>query len=241
MAEQVLGTDVAETHIADSRTCVVDLVKSVLRIDFKEAFRPWLDLRSFLRVIGENPTVELQGQPIVVDRGAKKERIVLEVRGLRIEQEASSSLSDSTSKAISLLKSVNETLGLPTIASLRYDAMFIEQYPLPFHELVAVFKDRFFRQNPLTETSTDVGLSLDQHEGDITRHTQIGPMEPEQLQLVYLVWPRQHMPSQFAFLSLGVSQKREFPYGEGVVQEFLRNAGDWQTNQAQIILASLHS
>ena len=60
----------------------VDLVKSLLRLEFAEAFRPWLDLRGILRASSGNPTAEIQGQPITVDLAEQHRRVVIEVRAL---------------------------------------------------------------------------------------------------------------------------------------------------------------
>ncbi|MDP2953990.1 MAG: hypothetical protein Q8O76_11830, partial [Chloroflexota bacterium] len=103
-----------------------DLVKTVLSVQFAEAFHPWLELRELLRVAGDNPKMEVQGQPLVIDRKSRKQRVILEIRALALQQEGAQSAKEAMDSALSLMSQMQEVVTIPKIAWLRYDGIFIE-------------------------------------------------------------------------------------------------------------------
>jgi hypothetical protein len=87
--------------------------------------------------------------------------------------------------------------------------------------------------------ATDVGLSLDQQEGEILKHLQMGPMNAEQLRSQYLVWPRESVPEVFLFSALTYKRTKEEPFAPESMEELLRSAKEWQEQQTEIILQML--
>lgn len=217
----------------------MDIVRTFFEVQFSEGLRPWLELRGLLRVAGENPSAEIQGQPIFVDRAQRKERVVLQVRALGLFQEAVHSVDASLTNPLNLLQQAHSASPFPGISQLRYDVLAIEPYSLPFHELVALMKRAFLRPTPITEVADDLGLSFDQHDGNVVKHIQIGPMAPDQLRSAYLVFQREELPPQFLFVSLGYEQNEQVDYDEGRVLGFLQAAAAWQSAQLPAILSAI--
>ena len=219
----------------------MDLVTVVLRLEFVEAMRPWLELRDLFRVAGEQQTAEIQGQPVVVLRQQRKERITLQIRGLVFEQETAKSLVQAVGQSLALVDQLNQVSPIPRLRFTRLDAMFVEAYQLPFHELLARTKEEFFRPQALVSAATDIGLTLDIADGDETNHMQIGPMMPPQLQADFLVFPRDRLPAQFLFISLGRSRTIAdgYPYERDVLEIFLKQTTQWQSTESQAIAASI--
>lgn len=217
----------------------MQLVKTIVYIQFAAAISPFLGLRDLLRVATGDPAVELQGQPIIVDRQNLKERIELHVRALTLEQEGDNPLEERLVRALEVLRLAQEVLPFPTINKVRHDSMFIEPYALPFHELVALMKNRFLRRGPIVESATDVGMLIDQHDGEVVKHTQIGPMESAQLRSIFLRWQPEKLPDCFAFLNLGYERNLEMEFDPQNLQQFFNAAIQWQASQAKDILATL--
>jgi len=215
------------------RLVTMELVKVLLSLSFAEALRPWLQLRDLMRVVTGNSSVELQGPPQIIDDRDKKQRVVLEFRAITLEQEGVGSINDNVSYVVDFVTKVHGASSLPRISKTRTDALFIESYALPFHELLALVKERYLQLSPLVDSATDVGLIMDQHEGRIVKHIQIGPMEREQLQSMFLRWPRQKLPERFLFLALGYEQDGEGEFAPDCFREFLQTAVKWQIQQAE--------
>jgi hypothetical protein len=111
--------------------------------------------------------------------------------------------------------------------------LFIEPFALPFHELVARVKAACFQPSDLVAAAADVGLSLDERVGDATRHRQIGPMEPRQLNENFLQFKRDDLPPAFLFLGMGESRASMRPYSDDEYQPFLTDAIRWQMHDAE--------
>lgn len=212
------------------------LVRTRLRLQFAEASRPWLELRSLMRVAADNPSLEMQGSPIVIDVKGKKERQVIQFRAFILEQEGVDSLDQSMARALDLLTKANEASAFPNTVQMRYDSMFIEPYALPFHELLSLLKDRYFRPSPVIDSSTDIGLVFDQHEESVMKHTQVGPMEATQLCSQFLIWPVEKLPEQFLFINVGYEDNRRTAFNVDEVRKFLESASRWQTDQVKMML-----
>lgn len=219
----------------------MDLVKSTVRLEFSEATHPWLEMREILRVAGENPTAELQANPMVLDQPEKRQRVVLAVRTLMVEQELPASADQSLAHAVDMITRLNDASQLPALKEIRYDSIFIEPYSLPFHELVVFLKQRFLRSSAVVDSATDIALVFDQHEGEIVRHMQIGPMDAEQLRQEFLRWPDENIPDTFLFLGLGYWCSKEAPFEAESLREFLNDAVAWQVNEAETLVNSLAS
>jgi hypothetical protein len=213
----------------------MDLIRTNLRLKFAEPLHPWLEMRGLVRVAGDNSSIELEGSPVVIDVQKKKQRAILQFRAFTLIQEDVTSVDDSIASALDMVTDLDSASTLPSIVQIWHDSIFIEPYALPFHELVVLMKDQYLRPSPVVDSATDVGLVFDQHEGDIVKHIQIGPMERGQLRSMFLTWPRDGLPEQFAFASLGYEQNREILFHRAQLQEFLEAATKWQAEQAKIV------
>ena len=187
----------------------------------------------------ENDGLELRGEPIITDRPNKKQRVILQFRSIGIEQEGEDSYESCLTQAMDFVRKTHEASPLPPLENLRYDSTFIEPYSLPFHELLALMKRRYLRSNAIIDPATDVGFTIDYHEGEVEKHLQIGPMEPAQLQSVYLHWPREDLPACFVYMFLGYERKKELEFDLMDVHSVLNDAVQWQLAQAKAILADL--
>jgi len=217
----------------------VDLIKTVVGLEFSEPTHPWLEMREIMRVAGGNPKVELRADPLVLDQPEKRQRLVLAVRSLMLEQQLPASADQSVAQALEVIGRLNDASKFPPMEQMRHDSVFIEPYPLPFHELVVFLKERFLRSNAIVDSATDIGLVFDEHEGGIVKHMQIGPMEAEQLRREYLQWPEEGIPDTFLFIGLGYVFKRGAPYEVASLREFLQSALAWQVSRAEAIVSSL--
>ena len=213
----------------------MDLIKTILKLQFAEAFRPWLEMRNLMRVVAENPSLELQGPPVVLDNERKRIRQVFQFRAYILEQEGKDPL-DTVTRGLDLITKANEASPFPAIDQARYESIFIEPYALPFHELVMLLKDRYLRPNPMVDSSTDIGLTFDQHDGEVVKHIQLGPMQVGQLRAMFLVWPRDEVPDQFVFISAGYERNRQTVFDPSFMRGFLEEAIQWQKEQVRTIL-----
>lgn len=217
----------------------VNLVKTVVRLDFSEATHPWLEIREIMRVAGGDPAAEVRASPVVIDQPEKRQRIVLHVRALTLEQESPTSAEQSVAAAVEMIGRLNDASKFPPMKQIRHDSVFIEPYPLPFHELVVFLKERFLQSNAIVDSATDIALVFDEHEDEIVKHMQIGPMDAEQLRRDYLQWSDEGIPDTFLFIGLGYVSNREAPYADESLREFLQSAVAWEIKQAEAIVSSL--
>jgi len=217
----------------------MELVKTTLGLLFSEASNPWLEMRNIIRSVGENPSVEIGGEPLVLDLKDKKQRVVLQIKAFEFIQEGMESIEDSINIAADKLVKSNSASKLPKIGQIWYESIFIEPYTLPFHELLVVMKNRFLQPSALVDPTTDIGLIFDQTEGDVLKHSQTGPMRKEQLLRMYLRYGRGQIPDTFVFLGLRYQQNKEFAFDTDYVRRFLEAAGQWQTGQAKSVLSYL--
>lgn len=211
----------------------MELVKTILRLDLSEAFNPWIELRGMIRELGEQPKAEIQGSPFTIGLKGKRQRLVLSVRAIEFEHEWVSSIEESSAAALDKMVQSNKVSKFPEIAGVSHEAMFMEPYALPFHELLILVKNRFLKVSELANASTDVGVIFDQAEGDIVKHYQFGPMAKEQLQSVFLNWPKDGIPDNFIFLILKYEQKKDFKFESEYLRKFLETANEWEISQAE--------
>jgi len=216
----------------------VELVKTIFNLQFASATRPWLEIRDMLRVAGSDPEKELQANPVLLDQQESRQRVILAVRAVGVELEPPGS-SNQAATILQLITGMNKASNFPAVAQIQHTCLFIKPYSLPFHELLSLVKDRYLHSNPLVEAATDVGLSLDEQEGEILKHAQMGPMNAEQLRSQYLIWPREDIPDVFLFVALTYTRTREEPFAPESVDELLRSAGDWQERQLRAVLQAL--
>ena len=211
----------------------MELVKTILRLDLSEAFNPWIELRGMIRELGESPKAEIEGPPFTMDLKEKRQRLVLHVRSIEFEHECVSSIEEGSAVALDKMAQGNKVSKFSEIKRVRHDAIFIEPYALPFHELLILVKDRFLQTSELADASTDVGIIFDQAEGDMVKHYQFGPMTKEQLMSVFLNWPKDGLRDNFIFLLLRYEQNKVFTFEREYLKKFLEAANEWEVSQAQ--------
>ena len=217
----------------------MELVRTALGLLFSEASNPWLEVRNIIRSVGENPSVEIGGEPLVLDLKDKKQRVVLQIKAFEFIQEGMKSIEDSINIAADKLVKSDSASKLPKIGQIWYESIFIEPYAVPFHELLLLMKNRFFQPNALVDPTTDIGLIFDQIEGDVLKHSQAGPMGKEQLLRMYLHYGRDQVPDNFIFLGLQYQQNKEFTFDADYVRKFLQADGQWQTHQFKSVFSYL--
>jgi len=217
----------------------MELVKTALRLNLSEAFTPWIEMRDMIRELGERPKAEIEGSPLIMDLKEKRQRLVLRVRAIEFEQEWPSSIGESSAVALDKMVQGNKVSKFSDVKSVLHEAMYMEPYALPFHELLILVKDRFLRASELADASTDVGIIFDQAEGDIVKHYQFGPMAKEQLLSVFLNWPKDGLPDNFVFLILRYEQNKALAFEREYLTKFLEAANGWEVNQAQWLFSYL--
>jgi len=217
----------------------MELVKTIFKLQFASATRPWLEIRDMLRVAGGDPQRELQASPVLLDQQERRQRVILQVRGVAVELEPLDSSDQSAGTILELVAGMNKASEFPPVAEIEHTCLLVRPYSLPFHQLLSLVKDRWFQSNPLVEAATDVGLSLDEQEGDILKHVQIGPMNAEQLRSQYLIWPREGIPDVFLFIALTCTRTKEEPFKQESVDGLLRSAKEWQAQWVSLILQTL--
>jgi hypothetical protein len=217
----------------------MELVKTVLRLSLSEAFNPWHEMREMVRVLGEEPKTEIEGPPVIMDLKKKKLRLALHIRAIVLEQEEASSIEESTTVALDKMTEGNRVSKFSEVKSVWHQAIYIEPYAVPFHELLILVKNRFLRASKLADASTDVGIIFDQAEGDVVRHYEFGPMAKQQLRSMFLVWPKDKLPDNFVFLLLRYEQKKAFKFEREYLKKFLEGANEWEVSQAQWLFSYL--
>lgn len=211
----------------------MELVKTILRLDLSEAFNPWIELRGMIRELGESPKAEIEGPALTMDMKEKRQRLVLRVRAIEFEQEWVSSIEESSAAALDKMVQGNKVSKFSEVEGVWHQAMFMEPYALPFHELLILVKNRFLQTSELADASTDVGIIFDQAEGDMVKHYQFGPMAKEQLLSVFLNWPKDGLPDNFIFLILRYAKNKAFTFEREYLKRFVAAANEWEVSQAQ--------
>jgi hypothetical protein len=219
----------------------MQLVKSVLRIDFESATRPWLEIRDILRAAANDPGAEIQVAPLVIDRATDRMRIVAQVRSVALEQETPKSVEASIRAAIELITALNRASQFPGLSLIRHDAVFIESFEIPFYELVEQMKRHYLRDRTVVNSATDVGLVFDLHEQGGMKHVQIGPMDAKQLKTDILRWPAADLPETFVFVNAAQEKKLDVGFSPDILTEFLAGAFDWSGAQAEAIVRELRA
>lgn len=217
----------------------MELVKTVLRLDFESPTKPWLEIRAMLRFAGGDPAAEVGAPPIVVDLATERKRIVVQLRAVSMEHEMPGSTETSISDAVRLMSGLNDASEFPAISRIRHDAIFIEPFPIPFHELVDFLKKRYLMPNSLAGAATDIGLIFDVHEAAAKKHVQVGPMDATQLRSEILRWPPEGLPDTFVFLGLRHESAQEVQFSPDSLHTLLRTALEWETVQAEAIVGEL--
>ena len=217
----------------------MELVKIAMRLSLSEAFDPWLGMREIVRTLGEQPKAEIEGPPVVMDLMKRKQRLTLRVRAIELEQEGTISLGESSVAALDKMAQGNRVSKFSQVKRVSHEAIYVDRYALPFHELLILFKDRFLRASELTNTCTDVGVIFDQAEDDVVKHYEFGPMAKEQLLSTFLIWPRDGLPDNFVFLLLKYEQKKPFVFDAEYLRTFLATANEWEANQAEWVFSQL--
>ena len=217
----------------------VDLVKTVIRLEFSEALRPWLEVRDLFRVASDDDKVELQGEATYAEREQIKQRVGFHVRALTFEQEGRATSDATQNNALRTFSDLNAVSHLPDIQRVRLDSAYIEPNDLPFAELRSLMRKAYLQPTPVSELATDIGVTLEKDEGHIVKHVRLGPMEPNQLQESYLHYPNECIPQQFVFIGLGYQWKVEMEFNTQELSDVLDDARAWQESTIQLVLADI--
>ena len=218
----------------------MNLVKSVLRISFETPTDPWLKLRELMRTAASDPKIEMQAASLVLDRKDKKTRILLQIRGVGLEQETNGSLAQAVAEARSMMARLNEVSPFPEVRMMKYDVAFIDPFDMPFHELVDHMKGRFLKPTRIVGLSSDIALVFDQRDEDLLKHVQIGPMDRAQLVSDVLRWANEdEIPDTFVFAEIGYENTQRIAFSEDALDSFLKEAMKWQESEANAIFNEL--
>lgn len=218
----------------------MNLVKSILRIDFLTPTNPWVEIRELMRTAASDPKIEMQAAPLVLDRKNERMRIVLQIKAVGIEHETSGPLAQAAADARSMMLHLDQVSRFPDVRRMRYDVIFIEPFDLPFHELVDHLKGRYLKATRLSNLSSDIGLIFDQQEDDLLKHVQLGPMDRAQLASEFLRWADERkIPDTFAFMNLGYWVMEEMAFSEDALGSFLERAVAWQQQEAEALVSDL--
>jgi len=217
----------------------MELVKTTLRLQFTSATQPWLKIRDMLRVAGGDPQKELHASPLLLDQPEKRQRVMLSDNGIAVELERLGLSDQGTAATLELIMDMHEASEFPPVAQVSHTGLFIRPYPLPFHELLSLIKERCLKNNSLLEAATDIGLLFDEQEGETKKSVQMGPMKPDQLQSQYLIWPRENIPDVFLFVALTFARAKEEPFTRESIEELLRSAREWEGRQLSLITQTL--
>lgn len=217
----------------------MDCVKTAGKVDFTDALRPWLDLRALIRASeGPASSAELQGTPIQIDKVEQRQRIVLQVRSLVVQQEALAGVTPSIADVLGTMEKLARAVPISDMASLRLDIFSIDPYELPFHELVARVKGKLTVPHPFFVGATDISVAVDCQLGDdLQRHIQIGPMMPAQLNQQFLAFRRDNLPEQFLFVSLGTTIVHSQPFALESLRDRTEEFEAWASETASEIAA----
>ena len=167
--------------------------------------------------------------------------MMVEVRAVTLEQESPESHQNSITQAVDRMMHINEASEFPPVEQIRYVALYMEPFSLPFHELVVFLKRRFLQPSSLVESATDIGLVFDVHENDIVKRIHVGPMEAAQWRSDYFRWPPDDLPDTSVFLGVTHEANREVQFSAGLLRESLKAAADWQASYTQTLLEYLKS
>ena len=211
------------------------LVKTALRIDFVEGLKPWIELREVLRAAGGKPDAEVQAGPMVLEDPKKKTRVILQVRGLIIEDEAPADLLTSYRNIIGMASKINNASAFPSTSLVRFDSIQIHAHPSSFATLLDILTSALLRQNPITTGATDVALIFDKRENGTLYHTQIGPMEPDQLQREFLKWELKSSPDVFTFIGLDFEEHTDMAFDLERLKSLSQKAVTWQQAQRELV------
>lgn len=217
----------------------VELVRTVIRLEFAEPLQPWLEVRGLFRVASGNENVELKGESTYFENEENWQRIGFQMRGFSFEQEGDRTNEMVLQNALQAFSELNDVSSFPTIEKVRVDSMYIDPYGLSFRELCSDFQRAYLQNTALIEHATDLGLTFEQDEGHVIRHVQLGPMEPKELQTNFLRWERESTPDLFLFMGLGFQWNVEMEYTSQELGIVLADARSWQESAIQIVQSDL--
>ena len=217
----------------------VELVRTVIRLEFAEALRPWQEVRGLFRVASGNESAELKGETTHFENEENRQRIGFQMRGFSFEQEGDKTIEVVVHNALQAFSELNNVSTFPTLVRVRIDSIYIEPFELSFREFCLHFRRTFLKDTELIGGATDLGLTIDQDEGHVSRHVQLGPMELGQLQTTYLRWEKDSIPDRFLFMGLGFQWNVEMDYSSQGIESVLSDARSWQESAIQLVQSDL--
>ena len=216
-----------------------DLVRMVIRMQFAEALRPWLEVRELFRIARGDEDVELQGDTPFVEHKELKQRVRFQVRAISLEQEGDRTSKEVMETALQTFSDMHAATPLPTLEQVRIDCVFVEPYELSFSDLRSLIRKTYLQPTDLARQATDIGVTLEQVEGHVSKNVKFGPMEPNQLQETYLHWNRESIPDRFLFVGLSFQWNVEMEFNSKELQTILGEARSWQESVIQFLLSEI--
>ncbi len=217
----------------------VELVKTLIRLAFTEELRPWLEVRDLFRIASGDENADLKGEPTYFGHEQKKQRIGFNMREFSFEQEGAEPIDLVFENALQAFSDLDCASPFPTLVQVRINSIFIQPHEMSFQELCLLVRRTYLQNTQLVEQATDVGVTLDQHEGHVLKHVQIGPMEQDQLQKTILRWPRESVPDQFLFIGLGFEWNVEMAFNARDLGSVLEDARAWQENAVKRVMSDI--
>lgn len=217
----------------------VDLIKATALLRFETALPPWLELRGIFRAMTAQPSAEIEGQPIIVTRDKEKLRLNLQVRAVVVDAENVDSPDDAVRKLTKVLSDIAATTEIPNIESVQLNLMFIESYPLPFHELVSAVKSAYYQPVDHIISASDISVAFDVESEQGIQNVQLGPMNPDQLRQAYLVFPRTNLPETFLFVSVSETTRNAGTYSKSAMLTLLTQSSIRATERAESVIAHI--
>ncbi len=218
----------------------MEVVKAGLSLGFVEALQPWLDLRSMLRWGQGNDQAEIQGQAFVSLNEPTRQRVIVQVKALSVEQETSERTAANFADAIAKVQAFPDHTFLGSLSLFRMDMQFIEPFELPFHELNTRVKEAFLLPIDLASHGTDVQVVIDEAvDESSTNHHQVGPMAASQLNTQLLAFPREGLPDPFVFIGLGRSTKGPIDFSLDWIERASSEFERWAVERSGEIAARI--
>ena len=217
----------------------VELVRTIIRLEFAEALRPWLEVRGLFRVASGDENSEVKGETTYFENEENRQRIGFQMRGFSFEQEGDRTTEMVVQNALQAFSELNDVSSFPSLTKVRIDSIFIEPYALSFRELCSLFERTYLQDTALIQQATDLGVTIDRDEGHVFKHVQLGPMEPKQLQETFLRWERDTMPERFLFMGLGFQWNVEMEFSSQELGNVLADARSWQESAIQLVQSDL--
>lgn len=215
------------------------LVKTIIRLEFEEALRPWLEARDLFRVASADENFELKGEPHYFEHEDRKQRVGFNMREVSFEQEGNATSEAAIRNALDTFSKLHAVSHLPVAQKVEMNSAYVEPSELSFDELRTLIREAYLQPTELARLATDIGVRLEIDEGHRVKNVELGPMAPRQLQEKYLCWSLDDLPGNFLFLGLSSSWNVETYFSPQELQSVLEEAQAWQESTVQLVRSDI--